>query len=165
MANRTTRTPKKRKKFIASLRLSGGNVSRACKAEGVPRRTAYEWREQDEDFARDWDEAVSAGVDDLEEEARRRAFKGTRKPVYQGGERVGYIQEYSDTLLIFLLKGAKPDKYKDRQESSQSKFDFNDADLSTLNAYELERIIAGDDPRSVFSAARARRIREAAQAG
>jgi hypothetical protein len=25
--------------------------------------------------------------------------------VYQGGKKVGVVQEYSDTLLIFLLKG------------------------------------------------------------
>jgi hypothetical protein len=35
---------------------------------------------------------------------------------------VGVVQEYSDTLLIFLLKGARPQKYRDnvRQEVTGS---------------------------------------------
>jgi hypothetical protein len=31
---------------------------------------------------------------------------------------VGFIQEYSDTLLIFLLKGLRPEKYRERFEHS-----------------------------------------------
>ena len=50
----------------------------------------------------------------LEDEAKRRAYEGVKKPVYQGGKRVGYVQEYSDTLLIFLLKGTNKAKYGDR---------------------------------------------------
>ena len=49
----------------------------------------------------------------LEPEAIRRAVEGVEKPVYQGGELVGYVREYSDTLLIFLLKGGKPHKYRE----------------------------------------------------
>ena len=118
MANRTIRTPEKGEKFLKTLRLTGGNVSRACKAEGIGRRTAYEWRASDEAFARAWDEAVEAGLDELEQEAYRRAFKGTKKPVYQKGELVGHIQEYSDTLTIFLLKGGRPEKFRERVEHS-----------------------------------------------
>ncbi len=53
-------------------------------------------------------------------EAVRRAVEGTEKPVYQQGRLVGHVQEYSDTLLIFLLKGRRPEKYgeKLRQEIS-----------------------------------------------
>ncbi|MDP2936788.1 MAG: hypothetical protein Q8O86_09895 [Dehalococcoidia bacterium] len=39
--------------------------------------------------------------------------KGTEKPVFQGGQQVGVVREYSDVLLIFLLKGARPEKYRD----------------------------------------------------
>ena len=55
-------------------------------------------------------------MDDLELEARRRAVEGTERPVfYQGGE-VGYVREYSDTLLIFLLKAHRPNKFRERVE-------------------------------------------------
>jgi hypothetical protein len=39
------------------------------------------------------------------------------KPVFQNGEQVGVIREYSDTLLIFLLKGHRPERFKDRRET------------------------------------------------
>lgn len=61
-------------------------------------------------------EALDDAVDDMELEAKRRAFKGTLKPVYQGGEKVGEIREYSDTLAIFLLKAHRPEKYRERHE-------------------------------------------------
>lgn len=136
MSNRTKYTPKKVKEFIDALRESGGNVSRACDLVAIHRRTAYEWRESDEDFARLWDEAVEAGTDDLEQEARRRALDGLRRKKFtktgvpiidpMTGEQYEEL-EYSDTLLIFLMKGNRPDKYKDRSDVNLN------ANLSMVN--------------------------------
>jgi len=111
-------TPEKKAAFCAALVASGGNVTRACEAIDVARLTAYRWREDDPEFAADWERAKAAGLDALEDEATRRAFEGNDKPVYQQGQNVGTIREYSDTLAIFLLKGGKPEKYKDRVEHS-----------------------------------------------
>jgi hypothetical protein len=111
----TVGTPKKRSAFIDALRQCG-NVQEACESSGVPRRTAYNWRDADADFAAAWEGAVEEAADRMEREAFRRAVEGTNKPVYQQGRQVGEIREYSDTLLIFLLKGAKPEKYRERQE-------------------------------------------------
>ena len=58
-------------------------------------------------------EAREEACDALEAEARRRAVEGVRKPVYYRGEIVGTVKEYSDTLLIFLMKGAMPEKYRE----------------------------------------------------
>jgi hypothetical protein len=52
----------------------------------------------------------------LEEEAIRRARDGVTRTVYRNGEAVGEELSYSDTLLIFLLKGHMPDKYGDKHE-------------------------------------------------
>lgn len=100
----------RKEKFLQTLRETA-NVKEACKLTALSRRVVYVQREKDEEFAKAWEEAIEDAVDALEAEARRRAFKGVKKPVYQGGKRVGYIQEYSDTLLIFLLKGYRPKKY------------------------------------------------------
>lgn len=116
MANRTIWTPKKEEKFLAKLIDTGGNVSAACKTVNVARSTAYHHKSEKEAFSRLWDEAIDSGTDDLEAEARRRAYEGTKKPVFYKGKPVGHIQEYSDTLMIFLLKGNRPEKYKDRQD-------------------------------------------------
>lgn len=139
MANRTKRTPKKEEKFLTVLTETGGNVSRACVAIKVGRRTVYEWRASDEVFARMWDEAVEQGLDDLEQEARRRAFDGTSKPVFYQGQECGVIQEYSDTLMIFLLKGGRPEKYRERIDH---KHEFDLSKLSEEELKTLESIVA-----------------------
>lgn len=114
--NRTSRTRKKRNAFLESLIQTGGNVSRACGLVGMARQRVYEWRASDADFAAAWDEAVEAGTDELEEEARRRAFEGIEEPVFYKGSVCGTIRNYSDTLMIFLLKGRRPHKYRDYHE-------------------------------------------------
>jgi hypothetical protein len=35
---------------------------------------------------------------------------------YEGGARVGEVREYSDTLLLAMLKGRRPDVYRERHE-------------------------------------------------
>ena len=117
---RTTRTPKKRAAFLAEL-AARGNVSDAAAAAGVPRQTVYDWRAADPAFAAAWDAALDQAADTMEREAFRRAVEGVEEPVYgrvakdSDGE-IGRITKYSDTLLIFLLKGARPEKYRERQQ-------------------------------------------------
>ncbi|MDA8219400.1 MAG: hypothetical protein M0Z94_17490 [Dehalococcoidales bacterium] len=113
-----TRHPKKRA-FLEAYAQTG-NVSAAARLTGIPRTRFYEWQEHDVLFALEARQAEIASTEALEEEARRRAVEGTSKPVYQGGQLVGHIQEYSDTLLIFLLKGLKPDTYRDRYDVRHS---------------------------------------------
>ena len=113
-------TSEQKIKFIKNLLSTGGNVSRACQAAKVSRDAMYEHRKTDQDFAKLWDETIEIAVEDLEQEARRRAFKGYKKPVYQQGKLVGYVQEYSDSLLMFLLKGKKPEVYRERMDINQN---------------------------------------------
>ena len=116
-ANRTPkRTPKKRpwqELFLEELS-ARGSVVHACEAADCSRTNAYAERERSAEFARLWDEAKKISVERMEAEARRRAVEGTLKPVFQGGSKVGVVREYSDTLLIFLLKAHDP-KYRDKQ--------------------------------------------------
>ena len=77
------------------------------------RETVYDWQERDDQFAVAFRQAEIQATETMEEEAYRRAVKGTAKPVYQGGSKVGTVQEYSDVLLIFMLKARHPHKYRD----------------------------------------------------
>lgn len=79
----------------------------------MTRNGVYALRLRDAEFRRRWREAVNKSVDVLEEEARRRAVIGVEEPVFHRGEICGHVQKYSDTLLIFLLKGMRPKKYRD----------------------------------------------------
>jgi hypothetical protein len=103
-----------RPKFIAALRNSG-NVRAACQQAGVPRRTAYRHKARSPEFADDWDEAVEDACDYMEGEAFRRAMQGVDKPVTVAGERE-VIKDYSDSLLMFLLKAHRPGKFRERVE-------------------------------------------------
>jgi hypothetical protein len=93
--------------------------------------------------------AKKLGAEQLEGEAIRRAFDGIQVPVgwYQG-QPGGYVTQYSDKLLIFLLKGAMPDKYTDRR---QLKGTLANIDLARLPDEALARIAAGEHPNSVLA--------------
>lgn len=93
-----------------------GNVSEACKQADINRGTAYARREAEPEFDRLWKEAEKQASDSLEEEAWRRATEGVEKPIFYKGEQVGTVKERSDGLLMFLLKGNKPDKFKERTD-------------------------------------------------
>lgn len=88
-------TPKKKEIFLTALR-NAWSVRKASKRAGISRMTAYRWKGDDEEFSKAWDDAIEEGTDCLEEIAAARAMRGK-----------------SDTLLIFLLKGRRPEKYRD----------------------------------------------------
>lgn len=118
----TADTPKKRCRpqkpedwkpaFLAALR-DYGVVRYAAEQARVAFKTAYRHRDEDEAFRLAWQEALEEAADLLELEARRRGKDGVDKPVYHEGVKIDTIKQYSDTLLIFLLKGARPQKYRD----------------------------------------------------
>jgi hypothetical protein len=122
-------TPKKRprwaKGFLTVLRESG-NVRLASESVGIERSTAYDFRNSDDVFAAEWERAQDDAADLLEQEARRRAHDGWEEPVFgslgnnRGSGEIGTVRKYSDTLLIFLLKGAKPEKYRERNQTEHT---------------------------------------------
>lgn len=85
--------------FVTLLAESYGNVSHTCDRMNVSRAGAYGHRVEDEAFRDAWDAAVVLGIEKLEDEAVSRAVGG------------------SDTLMMFMLKAAKPDKYRERRET------------------------------------------------
>ena len=114
-----------------------GNIARSCRAAKIGRQTHYNWIAEDPEYAAAFQDAKDDFADSLEAEIHRRAVTGTLKPVYQNGKEVGKIREYSDTLLIFLTKGERPEKYKDRSEVNAR------LDLSRLSDEQLEAISRG----------------------
>jgi len=116
--------PNWRPTFLSALR-NTGNVSASAKAAGVDRTTAYKAKAaslqtKNATFAKGWDEAIEVATDLLEGEARRRAIAGVEEPVYYRGEVVGAVRKYSDTLLIFLLKAHRPEKFREHHSMEHS---------------------------------------------
>jgi hypothetical protein len=107
--------------FIMRLGMHG-NVTRAIAGAQVDRGYCYDKRNTDTEFAAAWDEAKKMGLDVLKDEAWRRAHEGVEKTKFYQGlpikvasgkgknrRMVDYVErEYSDTLLMFLIKQADP---------------------------------------------------------
>jgi hypothetical protein len=99
--------------FLNTL-AGGATVEDAARAAATSKTTVYQWRAAEPAFAKDWAVSYQIGGDTLEAEAQRRAVEGTLKPIFHQGKVVGHVREYSDTLLIFLLKARNPQKFCDR---------------------------------------------------
>lgn len=103
--------------FLREL-AKGKSPAHAAQVAGLARSTAYLFRSQDTEFARQWLEASAEGVDRLEDEAYRRAVEGVKRPVFHGGKKVGEITEYIDILLVNLLRRRRPEVYGLRHDST-----------------------------------------------
>jgi transposase-like protein len=121
--------PAKAEAFLATLAKTG-NVTLSAEAAGVGRETVYRWRRDSEDFAGAWDEANTLGTDALEDEAVTRAVAGK-----------------SDTLLIFMLKARRPEKFKERSATEHTGLGGGPIqlqpvppDLSKVDSHELARL-------------------------
>ena len=119
MANRTIRTPQKRAKFLEVL-AEGWSVQKAAAAAGMGRSAAFAWKREDHEFAAAWEAAYEDGTDHLEDVAQSRA------------------EGASDTLLIFLLKGRRPNKYRERIEHTGK----DGGPIETKSEIELGRRVA-----------------------
>lgn len=108
-------SPKKKEAFLEVFRRTG-NITYAAKAAGIDRSTHHKRWMKHPDYAEQFENAREEAADVLEAEALRRAVQGTEKPVFYQGSVCGHIREYSDVLLIFLLKGNRPNKFRERFE-------------------------------------------------
>ena len=115
----TRLSPNAREKFLNSLS-RGLSVSDAAALVGATRQAFYLLRQRDPAFSQAWDAALDEGSDRLEDEARRRAVDGIDCPIFYRGEVVGYVPRYSDTLLMFLLRARRPEKYRERPQRGAS---------------------------------------------
>ena len=106
------------------------NISLAARGAGVTRNTAYIHRHQFPEFAAAWDDALHEAIERLEADAYDRARK------------------QSDVLTIFLLKAHKPDRYRDRIETTATNLNVPWDDLTND---ELARIAAGEQPARVLA--------------
>lgn len=110
-------------RFFEELAKSA-RVCKSCELANISYSEVYRRRQIDEDFRKRFEDAYEQGVQRLEDEAVRRAMVGVDEPVFYKGEEVAKITRYSDTLLTFLLKGNRPDKYKERVENTNLNLDL-----------------------------------------
>lgn len=129
------------------------NITAAAEAAGIGRTTHYMWLEEPE-YAANFKEEREAAIDRLELEAVRRARDGVERLKFNNGKpvidpRTGepYVErEYSDRLLIFLLKAARPEKYSERHENKISGEVTNHGGGNNVRFYMPDN---GRDPNAI----------------
>jgi hypothetical protein len=142
------------------------NLTEAARIAKTSRSQHYDWMDADESYPAAFALAHEEGCELLEFEARRRAMEGTEEPVIHQGvamwdpkrdksgnfvkdkdgkivyERPLTVRRFSDTLLIFLLKAARPEKYRDNFRGEVKELFKSRVDLSSLSDEELAQLEA-----------------------
>lgn len=163
---RNTGVLDKRPAFLKAYTATA-SITRAAELVKIDRGAHYEWLNEKQ-YAADFKAAQIQAAQALEDEAVRRAHEGTLEPViYQGRQmyepvigddgkpieredgtyvtRPSYVRKFSDALLTFLLKGFKPEKFKERVQAEHSgpgggPIPILDARLAALTDSELEQL-------------------------
>ena len=139
----------KKRAFLSAF-AECGNKSRAAEMAGIVKQTIYtrQWRE-DREFQVALESAHVMAADRLEEEAHRRAVDGWEEPVgWYKGVAGGTVRRYSDNLLMFLLKGARPERYRERYDVRGT---LAHLDLRRLPDDLIERLAKGESPLTVLA--------------
>ena len=92
-----------------------GSVVKSAEAAKVERGMHYRWI-KDKEYQQAFEAARLEFADVLEAAVISRAVDGTLEPVFYKGKAVGAIRRYSDGNAQFLLRGLRPDVYRDRTE-------------------------------------------------
>lgn len=109
-----TKAPKTRAFLAAIAKMP--NVSWAAKAAKIRRELHYRRLKTDPAYEAAFEEAWAMGCGYLEDLAMTRAVDGVEEPVFWQGEECGTITRYYH--MEFLLRGAMPEKYRERVEHS-----------------------------------------------
>lgn len=109
-----------KEKYLEALEACGVKTIAARKA-GMGLRTVYDHRQNDEVFRQAEEDAMYAFLDHVESQVWERAVSGWDEvTTYENGNDEGVAikqtvtrRKVSDTLAIFMLKGHRPQKYRD----------------------------------------------------
>ena len=101
------------KRFLACFAVCA-SITQSARWAKVHRQTHYDWLRDEPEYAAAFALAEPRAMRALEDEAVRRAREGIRRAVRYKGKIVGYETEYSYQLLVTLLKGGLPGKYRER---------------------------------------------------
>jgi hypothetical protein len=97
MANTQKRTEMRKKLMLSALQKTLNNVTAACKIANVPRRTFYDWLENDPEFKKETEEIPEMVVDFAEDALLKKIKSGdTIATIFYlktKGKKRGYIEK------------------------------------------------------------------------
>jgi len=120
---------RKRQVFLSLLAKTGKVFDSAIACGFTDTTTLNKYRKENEDFSEAWSLAVESAANVLEQEAIRRAIEGVEEEVYHKGKVVGHKTKHSDSLLMFVLRGLKPDTYRENVRGGDVNVNFGIAVL------------------------------------
>lgn len=103
-------TPKRRRKFLKTLRKTGC-VRDACRKARLSDTAAYKLRRRDPEFAALWAAALHKAGTDFELLAYQRAVDGVEEEVFAYGKVVGTRRKRDSNLFRMLLQASNPARY------------------------------------------------------
>jgi hypothetical protein len=92
----------KKKEMLESLRLHMGNISEACRAMNVTRKTHYKWYAEDEEY-KDAVDDVNDSLLDFAESKMFQLINGVKTTKAVGDEFIVYDTPPCKTSIIFYL--------------------------------------------------------------
>jgi hypothetical protein len=98
-----TWTKTKRAEMLTELAVTL-NIAASCRKVGMSERGFQKLRRRDPEFRADFEQVIRECYDALELKYLERGTHGTRRPVFQGGKRIGEIVEYPDKVTLALLR-------------------------------------------------------------
>lgn len=142
----------KKEAFLEAFALCGV-IGTAAKLSGCHRDSHNVWMVNDPDYPQRFADARENYVDRLVAEATRRACDGTARMKFHNGKAITdpktkrpYVdREYSDSLLMFLIKKERPE-YREastlhldgRVQATVKPVDLSDAQLALIAARAIE---------------------------
>ena len=119
-----SRIARDKERLLFALEESKGIVSTACQMIGISRKTAYEWKNSDEEFAAKWEDITEVTLDNLESDALKIAsgeMEGTR------------VSDQLNAIQFLLKTKGKHRGFSDKIETQIS------GELKTQNTIEVVR--------------------------
>lgn len=113
------------------------NVTQVCAEMNVSRMMIYAMKAQDPVFRQRLSDAQTIGIDSWEDAAARRAFDGVDRKVFHQGVQIDTVKDYSDSIAIAMLRGAKPERYATRTDNTTVIGGSIGVNLETLTDDEL----------------------------
>ena len=139
--------PKKLKQVLEALADEcRGNVTWACQHVGINARTFYQHMKDDPKVRELVDEAIDQSTDHLEREAMSRGMEGYRTNVEYDdkGKIIKETIKKSDTLLIFMMKGRRPDVYRDNATVRLAGHDGGQLQIGSQRQHTLDAFLGKD---------------------
>jgi|HubBroStandDraft_6_1064221.scaffolds.fasta_scaffold485125_2 hypothetical protein len=129
----------KKRAFLAAFSRCG-SLSKAAKRAKVDRRTHYNWLKDDPSYAQGFRQAVVEAGDSLQDKLTEIAFEG------------------NVTAAIFLLKGLKPETFRDRLEQTNlleiDPDKLTPRQLDVIADHLIAKAVGNDDPHVIAEARR-----------